>query len=127
MYGAALLCYVTPAEHLGLPTAAEVREGIMASRIAAHAADVARGLPGARAWDDAMARARTAFDWEAQFKLALDGARAKQRFQESVGATPRTGDHCSMCGADFCAVRISQQVARQTQESAAGGAPAAAE
>ena len=127
MYGAALLCYVTPAEHLGLPTAAEVREGIMASRIAAHAADVARGLPGARAWDDAMARARTAFDWEAQFKLALDGARAKQRFQESVGTTPRTGDHCSMCGADFCAVRISQQVARQTQESAAGGAPAAAE
>ncbi len=109
-HGAALLCYVTPAEHLGLPTAADVHEGLMAFRIAAHAADVARGLPGARAWDDAMARARVRFDWPRQFELALDGPRARARFEAgSGGAASR--DHCSMCGAEFCAMRLSNRLA----------------
>ncbi|MBU4201297.1 MAG: phosphomethylpyrimidine synthase ThiC [Verrucomicrobia bacterium] len=110
-YGAALLCYVTPAEHLGLPTAAEVREGVMAYRIAAHAADVARGLPGARDWDDAMTRARVAFDWNRQFELALDGERARKRFQEASGSSRHDSDYCTMCGADFCAMRISKKIA----------------
>jgi len=110
-YGAALLCYVTPAEHLGLPTEEEVREGIIAFRIAAHAADVARGLPGARDWDDAMTKARVAFDWDKQFKLALDGRKAKARFQKIAGKKTKSLDHCSMCGAEFCAMRISQKIA----------------
>jgi len=108
-YGAALLCYVTPAEHLGLPTEEEVREGIMAFRIAAHAADVAIGLPGARDWDDAMTRARVNFDWDKQFKLALDGKKARERFRKITGKST-TLDHCSMCGAEFCAMRISQKI-----------------
>lgn len=112
-YGAALLCYVTPAEHLGLPTAAEVKEGIMAYRIAAHAADVARALPGARDWDDAMTRARVAFDWPRQFELALDGERARKRYKESAGVARGDPDHCTMCGADFCAMRISKKIAER--------------
>lgn len=110
-HGAALLCYVTPAEHLGLPDDEEVRQGIVAYRIAAHAADVARGLPGARAADDAMARARAAFDWEAQFKLALDPERARARWQRTRACTTGTeDDHCSMCGKEFCAVRTSKRI-----------------
>jgi phosphomethylpyrimidine synthase len=110
-HGASLLCYVTPAEHLGLPDDEEVHQGIMAHRIAAHAADVARGLPGARAADDAMARARAAFDWEAQFQVSLDPARARARWQRTRACT--TGaedDHCSMCGKEFCAVRTSKRI-----------------
>lgn len=116
-YGAALLCYVTPAEHLGLPTEEEVREGVMAFRIAAHAADVARGLKGARGWDDAMTKARVSFDWDKQFKLAMDGKKAKERFQKNLrpkGAKSRVTrdklDYCSMCGSEFCAMRISQKI-----------------
>jgi len=120
-YGATLLCYVTPAEHLGLPTDEEVREGLMAFRIAAHAADVARGLKGARDWDDAMTDARINFDWEKQFKLALDGKRAKERFlknrrQKNVrasGAVQDKLDHCTMCGAEFCAMRITQNISNK--------------
>ena len=108
-HGAALLCYVTPAEHLGLPTEPEVREGLAAFRIAAHAADLARGRPGARDWDDAMTRARIRFDWPGQFALALDGERARARFQPPDGAAPGNQDHCTMCGADFCAMRISKR------------------
>lgn len=111
-WGASLLCYVTPAEHLGLPTAEDVREGVVAFRIAAHAADVAKSLPGARRWDDAMTQARVKFDWEKQFKLAIDGRKARERFR----ATPRGkrgADHCTMCGADFCAMRISQKIAKE--------------
>lgn len=111
-YGAALLCYVTPAEHLGLPTEDEVREGVIAFRIAAHAADVARGLTGARDWDDAMTKARIAFDWDKQFKLAMDGKKAKTRFQKIAGKKTKSLDHCSMCGAEFCAMRISQKISR---------------
>lgn len=110
-YGASLLCYVTPAEHLGLPTESEVKEGIMAYRIAAHAADVARGLPGAREWDDAMTKARTGFDWERQFDLAMDGDRARARFEQGSGVNSKHRDHCSMCGPEFCAMRISKRIA----------------
>jgi len=110
-YGASLLCYVTPAEHLGLPDGGEVHEGVIAYRIAAHAGDVARGLPGARDIDDAMSRARAAFDWEAQFSHALDPARARARWLKTrMCAGDPTDDHCSMCGKEFCAIRTSQRI-----------------
>ncbi len=99
--GAAFLCYVTPAEHLRLPNLEDVREGIIASRIAAHAADLAKGIPGARDWDDAMARARQKLDWEEQFALAIDPEKARRYRAE---AAPACHDTCSMCG-KMCAVR----------------------
>ncbi len=109
-HGASLLCYVTPAEHLGLPTADEVRTGVVAYRIAAHAADIARGLPGARDADDAMAEARMAFDWDRQFELALDGKTARARYQATCAAGAPS-DFCSMCGKEFCAIRTSRRLA----------------
>lgn len=109
-YGASLLCYVTPAEHLGLPTGEEVREGVIASRIAAHAGDVARGMPGARDRDDAISRARMRFDWEQQFELAIDGKYARDRYEQTRDATAAEDDHCSMCGREFCAVRASRRI-----------------
>jgi phosphomethylpyrimidine synthase len=109
-HGASLLCYVTPAEHLGLPTTDEVRTGVVAYRIAAHAADVARNLPGARDWDDAMSRARMGFDWERQFSLAMDGPHARARYEQTRCADAGEPDHCSMCGRDFCAVRTSRRL-----------------
>jgi phosphomethylpyrimidine synthase len=109
-HGASLLCYVTPAEHLGLPSCAEVHAGVMAFRIAAHAADVARKLPGARRADDEMARARTAFDWDRQFELALDGRGARERYEQTRSAEPGDPDHCSMCGRTFCALRMTKQL-----------------
>jgi len=109
-HGASLLCYVTAAEHLALPTAEEVRGGIVAYRIAAHAADVARGLPGARDVDDAMAKARMDFNWERQFELAIDGKHARERFRKTLTAHDKNTDHCTMCGKDFCAVRRSQRL-----------------
>ncbi|MDI6774377.1 MAG: phosphomethylpyrimidine synthase ThiC [Verrucomicrobiota bacterium] len=111
-YGAALLCYVTPAEHLGLPTPADVRAGVVAYRIAAHAADVARGLPGAREADDAMAQARMRFDWERQFTLAIDDETARALYEKARAANRDTRpEYCSMCGKDFCAVRASRELA----------------
>jgi len=110
-YGASLLCYVTPAEHLALPTVEDVRTGVIAYRIAAHAADVAKGHPGARDIDDEMAKARIGFDWERQFELALDGETARARFEQSrCESKDDSPDHCSMCGKDFCAVRASQRL-----------------
>jgi phosphomethylpyrimidine synthase len=111
-YGASLLCYVTPAEHLGLPDGDEVHRGCIAYRIAAHAGDVARGLPGARDRDDAMADARAAFDWDRQFSLCLDPERAKTRWLKTRAFTDEahTDDHCSMCGKEFCAVRTSRRI-----------------
>ncbi len=110
-YGASLLCYVTPAEHLGLPDATEVHQGCIAYRIAAHAGDIARGLPGARDRDDAMAEARFNFDWEKQFELALDPCTARERWlrTRAEGGTS-SDDHCSMCGKAFCAVRTSRRM-----------------
>lgn len=110
VHGASLLCYVTPAEHLGLPTEDEVHQGVIAYRIAAHAGDVARGLPGARAADDAMAEARMAFDWERQFALSLDPARARARYEQTRVCSDTEADHCSMCGRDFCAIRTSKRI-----------------
>ena len=116
-YGASLLCYVTPAEHLGLPDGDEVHQGMIAYRIAAHAGDVARGLPGARDRDDAMARARVAFDWEAQFGQALDPERARARWMRTrMCQGEHTDDHCSMCGKEFCAVRTSKRIRAASQD-----------
>ena len=111
-YGASLLCYVTPAEHLGLPDADEVHRGCIAYKIAAHAGDVARGLPGARDRDDAMADARAAFDWDRQFELSLDPKLAKERWLRTRAFTDEAhgDDHCSMCGKQFCAVRTSRRI-----------------
>jgi phosphomethylpyrimidine synthase len=110
-HGAAMLCYVTPKEHLGLPDEDDVRVGVIAAKIAAHAADVALGKPGARDRDDAMARARFAFDWEEQFKLAMDGDLAREMHDETLpDVAYKTAEYCSMCGEKFCAMRISKNV-----------------
>lgn len=111
-YGASLLCYVTPAEHLGLPDADEVHRGCIASRIAAHAGDVARGLKGARAQDDAMADARRNFCWDEQFAASLDPEHARTRWLKTRALTDADhgDDHCSMCGKQFCAVRTSRRI-----------------
>ncbi len=111
-YGASLLCYVTPAEHLGLPDGQEVHEGCIAYRIAAHAGDVARGLPGARARDDRMAEARRNFCWDEQFAASLDPERARTRWLKTRALTDEAhgDDHCSMCGKEFCAVRTSRRI-----------------
>ena len=111
LYGASLLCYVTPAEHLGLPNENEVHQGMIAYRIAAHAGDVARGLPGARDRDDAMSRARVTFDWKKQFELAIDGPFAKARWEKDrVGNADGKNDHCTMCGPEFCAMRTTKRI-----------------
>ena len=99
--GADFLCYVTPAEHLRLPDLEDMKEGIVATRIAAHAADIAKGIPNARNWDDDMARARAALDWERMLDLAMDPEKAR-RYRES--STPEHADSCTMCG-KMCAVR----------------------
>lgn len=107
-YGAAFLCYVTPAEHLRLPTLEDVKEGIIASRIAAHAADIAKGLPGASDWDFEMSEARRNLDWEKQFDLAIDSEKARRYRKES---TPEREDTCTMCG-KMCAVRNINKILR---------------
>jgi len=107
--GAAMLCYVTPKEHLGLPRLEDVKQGLIAYKIAAHAADVARGRPGARDWDDALSKARFEFDWERQFELALDPETARALHDETLPDESFKGsDFCSMCGPKFCAMRISR-------------------
>ncbi len=106
-HGASFLCYVTPAEHLGLPRPEDVKQGCIAYKIAAHAADVARHLPGARDWDDAISDARANFDWKKQYELAFDGETAKAIRQRDMG---EDADYCSMCGRDWCAMRISKEL-----------------
>jgi len=107
-YGASMLCYVTPKEHLGLPDAEDVRAGVIAHRIAAHAADVARGRVGARDRDDALSRARYRFDWESQFRLALDPERAREYHDASLPLDcPKSAEYCSMCGPRFCAMQTT--------------------
>lgn len=107
--GAAMLCYVTPKEHLGLPETEDVRDGLAAYRIAAHAADVANGREGARDWDDALSEARYDFDWGRQFELALDPERAQSFHDQTLpGDNYKEARFCSMCGVEFCSMRIDQ-------------------
>jgi len=110
-HGAAMLCYVTPKEHLGLPNAHDVREGIIAYKIAAHAADIARGRKGARDVDDEMSDARYRFDWNRQFELALDPDRAKEFHDETLPQDVfKDAEFCSMCGPKFCSYKITQNI-----------------
>lgn len=111
--GTAMLCYVTPKEHLGLPNREDVRQGVLAYRIAAHAADLAKGHPRAREWDDAMSRARYAFRWEDQFALALDPETARAFHDETLpAAAAKEAPFCSMCGPRFCAMRLSGEASK---------------
>ncbi|HET6203854.1 MAG TPA: phosphomethylpyrimidine synthase ThiC [Planctomycetota bacterium] len=110
-WGTAMLCYVTPKEHLGLPNRKDVKDGVIAYRIAAHAADVAKGHPLARARDDALSKARFEFRWEDQFDLSLDPETARAFHDEELPAPAAKGAHfCSMCGPKFCSMEITQQV-----------------
>ncbi|HET9234625.1 MAG TPA: phosphomethylpyrimidine synthase ThiC [Candidatus Eisenbacteria bacterium] len=109
--GTALLCYVTPKEHLGLPNKEDVKAGLIAYKIAAHAADVAKGHPGARAWDDALSKARFEFRWEDQFNLSLDPETARAFHDATLPAAGAKVAHfCSMCGPKFCSMQITQEV-----------------
>ena len=111
MYGTAMLCYVTPKEHLGLPNREDVKEGVITYKIAAHAADVAKGHPRAHQWDDALSKARFEFRWEDQFNLALDPDTARDYHDETLPAVGAKVAHfCSMCGPKFCAMKITQDV-----------------
>jgi len=111
MAGTAMLCYVTPKEHLGLPNLDDVKQGMIAYKIAAHAADLAKGHPGAQDWDDALSKARFEFRWEDQFNLAMDPETARSYHDETLPAAPaKTAHFCSMCGPKFCSMRISQDV-----------------
>ncbi len=110
-HGASMLCYVTPKEHLGLPNANDVREGIIAYKIAAHSADIARGRKGARDIDDEMSDARYAFDWNKQFELCLDPERAKEYHDETLPQDVfKEAEFCSMCGPKFCSYKITQKI-----------------
>jgi phosphomethylpyrimidine synthase len=110
-FGTAMLCYVTPKEHLGLPNRKDVKDGVIAYKIAAHAADMAKGHPGATERDDALSRARFAFHWEDQFNLSLDPDTARQFHDETLPAPAAKGAHfCSMCGPQFCSMRITQDL-----------------
>ena len=109
--GTAMLCYVTPKEHLGLPNRDDVKTGVITYKVAAHAADVAKGHPGARDWDDAMSKARFEFRWHDQFALSLDPETAQSYHDETLPAEPaKTAHFCSMCGPKFCSMRISQDI-----------------
>jgi phosphomethylpyrimidine synthase len=110
-YGTAMLCYVTPKEHLGLPNREDVKAGVIAYKIAAHAADLAKGHPRAQAWDDALSKARFEFRWQDQFSLALDPVTARAFHDETLPAEGAKVAHfCSMCGPKFCSMEITQQV-----------------
>jgi phosphomethylpyrimidine synthase len=118
-YGTAMLCYVTPKEHLGLPNKDDVKTGVITYKIAAHAADMAKGHPGARDRDDALSKARFEFRWRDQFALSLDPATAEAFHDETLPAEPaKTAHFCSMCGPKFCSMRISQDI-RDTYGNAA--------
>ena len=110
-FGTAMLCYVTPKEHLGLPDRDDVKQGVIAYKIAAHAADLAKGHPAARLWDDALSRARFEFRWEDQFNLALDPETARSYHDETLPKDAhKTAHFCSMCGPKFCSMKITQDV-----------------
>jgi phosphomethylpyrimidine synthase len=110
-FGTAMLCYVTPKEHLGLPNKKDVKDGVIAYKIAAHAADLAKGHPGARLWDDTLSKARFEFRWEDQFHLALDPETAQEFHDETLPAEGAKLAHfCSMCGPHFCSMKITEEV-----------------
>ncbi|QDU84513.1 Phosphomethylpyrimidine synthase [Planctomycetes bacterium Pla163] len=116
-YGTAMLCYVTPKEHLGLPNRDDVKQGVITYRIAAHAADLAKGHPRAQEWDDALSRARFEFRWEDQFNLALDPVTARSYHDETLPAEgAKTAHFCSMCGPNFCSMRITEDVRKAAAE-----------
>ena len=116
-YGTAMLCYVTPKEHLGLPNKKDVKDGIITYKIAAHAADLAKGHPAAQARDNALSKARFEFRWEDQFNLALDPDTAREFHDETLPKEAHKSAHfCSMCGPKFCSMKITQNV----REYAAG-------
>lgn len=117
-HGASMLCYVTPKEHLGLPNAADVREGIIAYKIAAHSADIARGRKDARNIDDEMSDARYSFDWNKQFELCLDPERAKEYHDETLPQDVfKEAEFCSMCGPKFCSYKITQKIVEDHGEA----------
>ena len=116
-YGTAMLCYVTPKEHLGLPDRDDVKAGVIAYKIAAHAADLAKGHPRAQAWDDALSKARFEFRWEDQFNLAMDPVTARAYHDESLPADGAKVAHfCSMCGPKFCSMELTQQIRQAGME-----------
>ncbi len=116
-HGAAMLCYVTPKEHLGLPKKDDVKQGCIAYKIAAHASDVALGIPGARDWDDDLTRARAALNWEKHFELAFDSDTARAFHDEDLDVDT---DFCAMCGHDWCSVRISKEIVEFESGKASG-------
>src|SRR5574340_717999 len=110
-YGTAMLCYVTPKEHLGLPNKTDVKDGIIAYKVAAHAADLAKGHPGAQIRDNALSKARFEFRWEDQFNLGLDPDKAKEFHDETLPKdSAKVAHFCSMCGPHFCSMKITQDV-----------------
>jgi len=120
--GTAMLCYVTPKEHLGLPNRKDVKDGVIAYKIAAHAADLAKGHPRAQLRDDALSRARFEFRWEDQFNLALDPDTARAFHDETLPAAPaKTAHFCSMCGPKFCSMRIAQDMTGAIREAVRAG------
>ena len=116
-HGASMLCYVTPKEHVGLPKKDDVKQGCIAYKIAAHAADVALGIPGSRDWDDSLTKARAALNWEKHFELAFDGDTARAFHDEDLDVDT---DFCAMCGHDWCSVRISKEIVEFASGKAEG-------
>jgi phosphomethylpyrimidine synthase len=125
-FGTAMLCYVTPKEHLGLPNRKDVKDGVIAYKIAAHAADLAKGHPHAREWDDALSKARFEFRWEDQFNLAMDPETAREFHDETLPAEGAKLAHfCSMCGPKFCSMKITQEVREYAARKGLGAESAA--
>ncbi len=117
-YGTAMLCYVTPKEHLGLPNRDDVKTGVITYKVAAHSADLAKGHPRAQEWDDALSRARFEFRWQDQFHLALDPQTAQSFHDETLPAEPaKTAHFCSMCGPKFCSMKITQDIRAYAEEN----------
>jgi len=124
-HGTAMLCYVTPKEHLGLPDRDDVRAGVIAYKIAAHAADLAKGHPAAQYRDNALSKARFEFRWQDQFNLSLDPERAREYHDATLpqeGA--KTAHFCSMCGPQFCSMKITEDVRRYAEQQGLGDAEA---
>ena len=116
--GAAMLCYVTPKEHLGLPNKEDVKQGVIAYKISAHAADVARKRPGSQDRDDALSKARFEFDWKEQFRLSLDPATAQAYHDETLPQdTFKSAHFCSMCGPKYCSMKITEDIRKMAKDN----------